>query len=292
MKKTAAAIFSILLTFCLFSCQQNDNTGERFDVGDPYSETLAEDNTFSAKADVILDETTAEINGDGATLGEDGYLYITKGGKYILSGTFAGGVIVDVTKEAKVEIVLNNANIYNKDSSAIYVKSANKLKIIVKDGTVNSVLDGEKYCIDDNHTPSACIYSADDIEFSGGGELEVFAKCRNGIQSKNDLRIEGGIITVTAPKNALKGKDSVYISGGIIDVVNCKDGIKSDNETEDGRGIVTIVGGEIRINCQDDGIQAYREVSVLGGMVEISAGDNNINCDGKVTVEEDCIISE
>ena len=124
----------------------------------------------------------------------------------------------------------------------------------------------------------------------GNGSLSVYAKCRNGIQTKNDLRIKSGDITVTSPNNALKGKDSVEISGGKITVTGADDGIKSDNETEEGRGVVTITGGNISISCQDDGIQAYRSVEISGdARVYIDATDKKINCDGDVSVEDGCL---
>ena len=150
--------------------------------------------------------------------------------------------------------------------------------------------DGETYAFEDGAEPNACIYSADDMTIKGSGSLYVYAKCKNGIQTKNDLRIKDGDITVTAPNNALKGKDSVEISGGIINVTGADDGIKSDNEKEEGRGVVVISGGEINISCQDDGIQAYNSVDISGNArVYIDANDKAINCDGTVNVEEGCV---
>ena len=288
---TFVAIFLLLIV--LASCAQENKTGDEFDLGALVTEadTASLQTTPEEKVEtvIVFDGEKAEIDGEGAELDDDGYLYITKGGEYTFSGTFNHGIIVDVTKEHKAELILDGVNIYNKEGAAIYIKSADKAIITLGNGTENSMLDGESYCYDDEAEPSACIYSADDLEIGGAGSLEIYAKCRNGIQSKNDIDIEGGNITVTAPKNAIKGKDSVYICGGNIEIVNCKDGIKSDNEKEEGRGKVTVCGGNIYINCQDDGIQAYRSIDIRDASLEIIAGDDKLNCDKEISVAEGCI---
>ena len=84
----------------------------------------------------------------------------------------------------------------------------------------------------------------------------------------------------------------MQISGGVVTVTAATDAIKSDNEKEEGRGKVVISGGEINLTCQDDGIQAFRSVEISGGKLEINAGDKDINCDGKVEVEDGCILNE
>lgn len=278
---------ALLAVFMLASCQKVD-IGKEYGIGNIDEQTKPQGEE-SGGTTIIFEGGNANIDGEGAAIYE-GTLSITKAGCYTLSGDLVGSVVVEVRKSEKVELVLNGVSVSNENGSAIYVKSADKVTITLADETENSFSDGETYALSEGAEPNACIYSADDMTIRGNGSLSVYAKCRNGIQTKNDLRIKSGDITVTAPNNALKGKDSVEISGGKITVTGADDGIKSDNETEEGRGVVTITGGNISISCQDDGIQAYRSVEISGdARVYIDANDKKINCDGDVSVEDGCI---
>ncbi len=282
--KFAAAILSVLL---LASCSETVQ-GEEHNIGSICA--TEPESTKSVGAIVTFGENSAEIYGSGAQL-TDGCLVISAPGSYTLTGEFYGGVTVEVTKEEKVELILSGANIVNENGSAIYVKSADKVTITLADGTENSVIDGETYALAEDAESDACIYSADDLEIGGSGTFTVYAKCRNGIQTKNDLVINGGNITVSAPNNALKGKDSVAVYGGNLTVTGAKDGIKSDNETEEGRGCVSISGGSISLTCQDDGVQAFRSVQIYGNAkLYIDAGDKQINCDGDIDVADGCLV--
>lgn len=285
LKLIAVMLFAVLLC----ACSKGDKERTEYPIGE--LGTQIAENSSEINTKILLDASLAEINGEGATL-ENGVLTISKGGSYALSGSFNGTVVVEVTKEEQVELVLDGVSIYSENSAAIYVKSADKVVINLADESENILYDGETYAVESGAEPSACIYSADDLTICGSGTLKVNANCRNGIQTKNDLRIKGGELIVSAPKNALKGKDSVQISGGVITVTAATDAIKSDNEKEEDRGKVVIGGGELNLSCQDDGIQAFRSVQISGCSIEIDAGDKDINCDGKVEIEEGCILNE
>ena len=74
----------------------------------------------------------------------------------------------------------------------------------------------------------------------------------DGIVSKDNLKIEGGQISVDAPRHGIRGKDFVEISGGDITVRAGKDGIRSNNTRDAGKGYISVLGGTIRITCGDD----------------------------------------
>lgn len=272
-------IIPILLCMCLCACNfaAPAQNGEKFTLTD--EETQAESVNVCS---VIFSDVNAEINGNGAKLSENS-LTITDGGKYTLSGKFKGCITVDITKDKKATLILSDLTV-KSDTAAINIISADKVYIILKGQ--NSLSDGKTYADEKGAEPSACLFSADDIEIGGDGSLSVRANCKNGIESKNDVKISGGTIEITAAKNAVKGKDSVKISGGNINIPACYDGIKSDNKKEDGRAVVEITGGKIDMTCFDDGIQAYRSVTVQDAEVKISARDEKINCDGEINVPE------
>ncbi|MBR4070977.1 MAG: carbohydrate-binding domain-containing protein [Clostridia bacterium] len=278
----------VLLAALMCACNGENEERKEYPVGD-FEEVQHQDSEESVVC-VRLDAKRIETDGEGAAM-KGGNLEITKGGIYALSGTLNGSIIVEVSKEEKVELFLDGVTIYS-ESSAIYVKSADKVVLELAKDSENVFYDGKTYAAANGSEPSACIYSADDLTIRGEGALKINANCKNGIQTKNDLRIKGGIITVFAPKNALKGKDSVQISGGEITVLSSTDAIKSDNEKEEDRGKVIISGGKLNLSCQDDGIQAFRSVEISGCEIEIYAGDKDINCDGKVKIEDGCIKTE
>ena len=275
-------IFPILLCLCLCACNSAapSQNNEKF--------TLTEDSPAAESTNVCsvaFSGDGAEIKGSGASLNE-GSLAITDGGEYTISGNFSGCITVDITKNKKATLILSDLTV-KSDTAAINIISADKVNIILKGN--NSLSDGKIYADEKGAEPSACLYSADDIEISGDGSLAVKANSKNGIESKNDVKISGGSIEITAAKNAIKGKDSVKISAGSINIPACYDGIKSDNEKEDGRGIVEITGGKISMTCSDDGIQAYRSVNVQSAEIKINARGKKINCDGQINAAENCI---
>ena len=275
-------IATIILALCLCACGSPvaDQGGEKIIL------TNEEDTKISTNVcKIALSDDDAQIDGIGARL-ENGELIIYESGEYTLSGKFKGSVTVDITKNHKATLILSDLSV-KSDTSAINIVSADKINIVLRGN--NTLSDGETYADEDSAEPSACLFSADDIEISGDGKLTVKANCKNGIESKNDIKISGGSITITAKRNAVKGKDSVQISSGELTVTAAYDGIKSDNEKEDGRGNVIITGGKITLNCRDDGIQAYRKVEISAGDVSITAGDNKINCDGTISAPENCI---
>ena len=236
--------------------------------------------SWTAATLITFSDEGVLINGSGATA-EGTTVRITAPGTYTVDGACANGQIqVEVTKEDKVQLVLNGLTLTCADSTPLYVISADKVSLTLAPDTVNTFTDAAVYTRPFEKDPNACVYSRDDLTINGSGTLVVNGNNNNGIGTKNDLKIVGGTVTVTAPKNALKGNDSVAIAGGII-TLNCrKDGIKSDNADEVGKGYVYIAGGEIAITAGDDGIQAQQDVTITGGSVSVSSSGKTINSKG------------
>jgi hypothetical protein len=119
-------------------------------------------------------EQTADLS-EAAVLelsnGED--VLIDEEGIYVLSGDIRNTVIiVDVDDEAKVQLVLDELNISNENSPAIYVKSADKVFITTKDGESSLAVSGtfEK---DGDTNLDAVIFSRSDLVINGTGHLRL-----------------------------------------------------------------------------------------------------------------------
>lgn len=223
------------------------------------------------------DSDSVVIDGDTIT--------ITEEGTYILSGSLTNGQIVVEAENAKVQLVLDNADISCETSAAIYVKDADKVFITTTDGSTNTVCtSGEFEAIDDNNIDAA-IFSKSDLTLNGAGSLEVTCPNGHGILSKDDLVITSGEYVVGAGKHALSGKDSVRIAGGIFDLTAGRDGIHSENTDEEEKGFVYIENGSFTITSDGDGIDASYVVEIVAGSFDITAGGGYEN--GEVHTDND-----
>ena len=223
------------------------------------------------------DSDSMVIDGDTIT--------ITEEGTYILSGSLTNGQIVVEAENAKVQLVLDNADISCETSAAIYVKAADKVFITTTDGSTNTVCtSGEFEAIDDNNIDAA-IFSKSDLTLNGAGSLEVTCENGHGIVSKDDLVITSGEYVVDAGKHALSGKDSVRIAGGTFDLTAGRDGIHSENTDEEEKGFVYIENGSFTITSDGDGIDASYVVEIVDGSFDITAGGGYEN--GEVHTDND-----
>lgn len=235
-----------------------------------------------------FDNITAEIklNGDSAECGYEGVsvdgsvVTIAKEGVYRISGTLDDGQIVVNADKAKVQLILDNADITCKTSSPIYGADSDKIFISLAENSVNTLTDGLSYTYADEEKqePDACIFSHDSITINGSGTLNVNANFADGIRSKDDVVITGGNINVTSEGDGVKGKDRVAVCGGKINIKSGEDGIKSTKTDDTSFGFIYIEGGEFLINAEQDGIQAETKLIIAGGEFDVTSGGGHENC--------------
>ena len=237
---------------------------------------------------VITLGETAAVEGEGATA-EGATVTVTRAGTYLISGTANNGqIIVDTLDESKVTLLFNGASLSCVTGPAILVKSAPK-KVVISTvaGSVNILSDGTGYVIpDDQQTegelyPNACIYSCEDLELNGEGELHIKGNADKGINTKDDLKIKSGTLTVTSVGVGIRGNDSVTVSGGTVTVNAGGDGIKTANTETEGKGTLTVENGSLYITAKGDGLSAATELTVSGGSLVLTTTDT----DGEVLKE-------
>lgn len=308
MKKKIPVLFMsiLLITVLLVGCIQTNEPGAATDdsavrlpasnssaesypletsVEDqkPQAESPAEERpanqnetTWSANATLIsLSDSGISVEGSGATV-KDSIVSISKAGTYVLSGKLSDGqVVLEATKDDKIQLVLNGAEITSLSGSPLYAMQSDELIITLADGTQNSLTDGGlnfQYADTVEEEPNATLFSKDDMTINGNGTLLVNAGFNNGIGSKDDLLIESGEITVNAANHALRGNDSVTILDGSLTLTAANDGIQTNNSDDSSLGFVLIEDGEIRINAGHDGIQADSAVRINGGNLTVNTG--------------------
>lgn len=201
---------------------------------------------------------------------------ITTDGTYVLTGTLADGqIIVDAGDAADVRLVLENAALSSSDPAPIYAKNADKVILSLPEGTESRITDSVTG-MDGEEELSAAVYSVCDLTVNGSSTLYVTANANDAITTKDDLKLNGAMLVLTAADDGLVGKDSVQIFDGTIDITARGDGIKSTKAEED-KGFVYIGGGVLTVDADCDGIQAETSALISGGELNITTGGGSAN---------------
>ena len=211
----------------------------------------------AAATKIALTGQGATVSGEGAAV-EGSTAIITAAGTYVVSGELtAGSLTVNAGDADKVQIVLSGASIRNEAGPALNIQQADKVFVTLAAGSQNTLADGASYTLAEGEDePNAALYSKADLTINGTGALTVEGNYRHGVNSKDDLVVTGGAITVTAKEDGLRGKDCVKVADGSFAITAGGDGVKSNNDEDPTRGFVSIDGGTFAVEAGDEGFQA------------------------------------
>lgn len=278
MKEIIAVISALFIIFAVLSFANSPDTRDEntIEKNTTTVDTTIEKYTWNTyqSSDIIFNGDSILLDGVGAVV-DGSTITIVTSGTYTVSGTLHDGqIIVDAEGTDIVTLVLNNVDITCSSSAPIYVMNADEVIIALEDGSENYVTDGSSYVYADATTeePNAAIFSKDDLIITGTGALTVDANYNNGIQSKDDLTITGGIITVNAVNDAIKGKDSIGILDAEITIDAGGDGLQSNNDEDAEKGYILIESGTFDITSGEDGIQAETSLTIKNGNIVINSG--------------------
>ena len=238
---------------------------------------LSADYDESSAVTIELSGTSAQASSTNGVSVSGSTVTITKEGTYIVSGSLTDGqIIVEADDTAKVQIVLNGAEITSKTSAAIYVKSADKVFVTTAKGTDNTLANGGSFTPDGDTNIDGAVFAKDDITFNGSGTITVNSPAGHGIVGKDDVKLAGGIITVNAANHGVQANDSVRVAQGTFTInADAKDGVHvSDNaDAEEGTtsdSFFYMADGSLIISAGDDGIHADAAATVEGGSIDVS----------------------
>lgn len=255
----------------------DERSAVKINLADDSTTVTVGDDTETDASKADESETNETENATSGVYISGNIITITKEGTYVLSGALSEGQIIVDADSAKVQLVLDNADITCASSAAIYVKNADKVFITLAEGSENILMNTAEYeAIDDNNI-NAVIFSKDDLTLNGKGTLTINSEYGHGIVSKDDLKLVGGTYNITAENHALSGKDSVRIADGTYNLTSGKDGIHSENADDDEKGFVYIASGDFTIESTGDGIDASYVVQIDDGDFDITAGDGAEN---------------
>lgn len=236
---------------------------------------------FDLDTSVPTDAVRIELSEDGTNCTSDAVkidgscVTIKAGGNYLINGSLTDGqLIVNVGQDEKVKLCLDGVSIGCADASPIEIVSADKVMIVLCDGSTNTINDSGVGYVDndedsDNTRRSAAIYSKSALTIGGGGSLNVTASYHDGIRSKKVLKIIDGVIGVTSSGSAIKGSNGVAIADGKLTATADENCIRVSEETDTTKGYVYIKEGVLDLTAKKHGISAAQYVIIEGGSIAI-----------------------
>lgn len=239
----------------------------------------------SGAVEISLLGDSCKISGNGAYANGD-TLVISGGGKYVLSGTWEGSIVVSAYDSSKVFVKLKGVEVSCEDDACFQVDKADKVFLTLAEGTENTFESGENYsdeALQDG--TGGAIFAHDDLTINGSGSLTVKAGYKHGIDANDDLILAGGTIQVSAPKDGIHVNDSIRIREAAISIEAQDDGVATAKEG----GYLYMESGSLHIESSDDGIHAVSDVTIAGGKLDITAGDDGIHSDTNIAVSDGTI---
>jgi len=270
---------SVFTLYAAVSCEKTYAPDDGGDTGKGYDGINEDDDDYTGSSTdtvfVLFKGSSVTSTNNSKASVSNTIVTIESGGTYCLSGTLsAGQVIVNSSDKEDVRLVLKGASITCSNSSALYVRDAQKVIIVTAAGTTNYLADGTSYIYDDvaNLEPDACIFSKSDLTLYGTGTLNVNGNFKNGISGKDGLIIKSGTINVTSVSNGIRGRDYLLVYDGNITVTSGGDGLKSTNDTDRGAGFIWIKGGTFMLTSATDAVSACTNLTIDYSNLTIKTG--------------------
>lgn len=290
MKKILTAL---LLSFCLVFCTScNMLSGDLETTGNEnlsFDEniTYGSDSMFSDKDSDSSDigkEISITLSGDSVSAPEntvtisDGIITLKEEATYVFSGTLNDGTIyVNAPDTAKINIILNNADITSKDFVPLYILSCDKVFVTLKEGTENSLSSGESLVMPDENRVDGSVFSKQNITFNGSGSLNISSPLCHAVVCKDDLVFTGGTYSLASASHGIDANDSIRIKDSSFTVYSGMDGMHCENTEDSTKGFIYIENGSFDITSEGDGISAGSTLEILDGTFNITAGGGSKN---------------
>lgn len=235
-------------------------------------------------ARITLADGASRTDAAGVTIAGD-TVTITQEGNYLLTGTLANGqIIVDAPKDAKIQLVLENASVSRTGSAALYVRQADKVFVTTAEGSTNTLASSGSFVQTDENKVDGAVFSKEDITLNGAGSLTVSCQTGHGIVGKDDVKLAGGTVTVEAAKKGISAKDSLSIADGSLTVNSGTSALHCENSDDSTLGGIFIGGGALDLTTGSDGIHAAAWLEITGGTIAVNAGDDGLHADGALTI--------
>ena len=232
---------------------------------------------------IHLSDSGITVEGDtkGVTAVSGKTVTISASGNYTVDGTITDGQILvnvaDPTADSDaVSLYLQGVTMTSSTGApCILGQSAGKLKLTCSG--INTLTDTAAAVNDDT---SGVIYGDCDITVTKNstGTLNITSSMNTAIRSKDDIKLNGGNISIntdvdaTSDADAIRANNTLEIDGASVTVTSSADGLKSSKED------VSILSGKVSIKAGNDAVQAATALNISGGTVTAS-GDRGFTLD-------------
>ena len=216
---------------------------------------------------------------------KDGNVIISEGGDYVISGELKGRIEIDAPDEI-VHLILVDVEINSHDGPAIYGKDAGKLIVTIPEDTTTILQDSAYY--ENNKDSKACLFSSCDLTINGSGNLQVYGFYKDGIRTKDVLKLLGPSILVKAKNIGLRGNEGVAVKTQYLEIQSEKIGIYTKKSK---KGYVDLGGGSISIIGGEYAIDSAQDVYIHDCLVALTGVIQDIKCKGNQTIEEGCMVN-
>ncbi len=267
MNKKFLLLISAVIMFTTILCACGKSKEKISKEEDKATEIFAGKELFTSEE---MDSEVAGIdkeydisNGKDVTISTEGF--------YKITGSANDVTITVDAKNEDVHLILDSLSISNKNAPCINVKKAHKV-CVTTTKSENNLEVTEEFATSKNTSYDAVVYSQNDIVFNGLGTLNIKSS-QNGITSKDDAKITGGIYNIESTGACIRADNSIRISDGIVNLKSNENGLHAENEYGDALGYIYIKNGTISILSSNYGIKAGSVVEIDKGNIKINSSD-------------------
>ncbi len=187
----------------------------------------------------------------------------------VVTGTTADGSLT-ISSDNKFDLRLNGANITNPTGAAINVLSDVRVKLVLEDGTTNSLADGS------TSEFKAAFLCEGSIEVYGNGTLNVAGNKQHGINSDAHINIYTGTINVTsAVKDGIHANNFRLYGGNVTVSGFGSDGIEAEYGSVEhaDQGTIKLMGGSLNMTVANADCKGLKcdTLTIQGGTHNLTA---------------------
>ena len=203
----------------------------------------------------------------------------------VLSGDYSETVVIDA-KDRIVHLLLDNANISTNDGPAVYIRSAAKVVMTVKDGTENTLSDSAYYSDQDL---SAAVLSDADLTINGKGTLNISGFRKDAVRTDRVLKIVDTTVRIKAKRDAIDADDGMLLMAGRLVAEAERDALTSDRHKKESKGNIYILGGSNELIAGKTGIRSGADLYISSCTVSIKSVIKDIDTVGSRFIGEGCL---
>ena len=300
--------FSVELNTATLSETESIPTDATDDSYEDYVENVQNDDPF--KNNFTITFTDNDVTIEGYDESDTDFLFYKEGAKltvtaqkkahYTLKGTSDNGAFKITGEEKKAWVELDGLTLTNQTGAAIQKQSDKRLYLTARDGTTNTLCDGETYTLEGDEQQKGTIFTEGKLIINGTGTLNVKAvgTDKNAIVSDDYLRIRKNTnINITATtKNGIKTNDAILIDGGVLNVTvssTAGKGLSTDGymEVNGGRTTVVTTGGGTYADGETSACACIKTDSIFCmtdgelWLKSMGQGGKGISCDQELYLE-------